>query len=588
MADNNKHLTPVWIVYVDGKRLDTDHEGALKKIVVDDKLNDVGMATLLFDTSYTKVRQTGTFSLESEVSIHLGYKDDCEQVFVGDVTEFIPEFNEYGHEQLKVVCKNCLYKLQNAHRALSFESKLLSDVLKERLDVYKIKSDIDSFGTTKNYFVESQITDFDFIMESASKYGKTVYAYDSKVYIKDEVTISNDEVILEWGKSLIYFKGKESLKNQLTSCTFVGWDIKKCEAITGTATLSDISLKVGGSKTWEKNSKGADGVWETTIIENDLFDNEDAKNRAKGYLQNLSMTYQTGECKCEGNYRIHPGMRVSVKYVGDYYSGEYIANHVIHEFSVYGGFTTTVYAKRNMTEGKETAVSAIDEERAETKFVKEESTLGNSGYISHENQNEIEIKSETKSESDDELGTQEVEKNPSIFNLHWEDENGKTITKALVGDEVYLCTDVKDIDDWKNAKIKIVEKDDDGNNDDIDSVSGKVQDSKIKTKWKVIYTEDDDDSNSQQEKEEKGYTLPEYVFTVECDGVESDESGKLDVMGWIKTQFINKYNKKPLSNMNFVIKASNGDELKGKTDKDGNVDIKEIKFWSYSINFEDF
>lgn len=350
MADNNKHLTPVWIVYVDGKRLDTDHEGALKKIVVDDKLNDVGMATLLFDTSYTKVRQTGTFSLESEVSIHLGYKDDCEQVFVGDVTEFIPEFKEYGHEQLKVVCKNCLYKLQNAHRALSFESKLLSDVLKERLDIYKIKSDIDSFGTTKNYFVESQITDFDFIMESASKYGKTVYAYDSKVYIKDEVTISNDEVILEWGKSLIYFRGKESLKNQLTSCTFVGWDIKKCEAITGTATLSDISLKVGGNKTWEKNSKGADGVWETTIIENDLFDNEDAKNRAKGYLQNLSMTYQTGECKGEGNYRIHPGMRVSVKYVGDYYSGEYIANHVIHEFSVYGGYTTTVYVKRNMTE----------------------------------------------------------------------------------------------------------------------------------------------------------------------------------------------------------------------------------------------
>lgn len=38
MADNNKHLTPVWIVYVDGKRLDTDHEGALKKIVVDNKL----------------------------------------------------------------------------------------------------------------------------------------------------------------------------------------------------------------------------------------------------------------------------------------------------------------------------------------------------------------------------------------------------------------------------------------------------------------------------------------------------------------------------------------------------------------------
>ena len=288
----------------------------------------------------------------------------------------------------------------------------------------------------------------------------------------------------------------------MTSCTFVGWDIKKCEAITGTSTLSDISLKVGGSKTWEKNSKGADGVWESTIIENDLFDNEDAKNRAKGYLQNLSMTYQTGECKGEGNYRIHPGMRVSVKYVGDYYSGEYIANHVIHEFSVYGGFTTTVYVKRNMTEGKETAASAIDEERTETKLSKETSTSENSGYISHETQNETEIKSETKSESE----KQEVEKKPSIFNLHWEDENGKTITKALVADEVYLCTDVKDIDDGKNAKIKIVEKDDDGNDDDVTTLSAKIQNGKIECKWKVIYTEDDDDSNSQQEKEEKGYT----------------------------------------------------------------------------------
>ena len=420
-------------------------------------------------------------------------------------------------------------------------------------------------------------------MESASKYGKTVYAYDSKVYIKDEVTISNDEVILEWGKSLIYFRGKESLKNQLTSCTFVGWDIKKCEAITGTATLSDISLKVGGSKTWEKNSKGADGVWESTIIENDLFDNEDAQNRAKGYLQNLSMTYQTGECKGEGNYRIHPGMRVSIKYVGDYYSGEYIANHVIHEFSVYGGFTTTVYVKRNMTEGKETSVSAIDEERAETKFVKEESTLGNSGYISHENQNETEIKSETKSESDDELETQEVEKNPSIFNLHWEDENGKTITKALVGDEVYLCIDVKDIDDGKNAKIKIVEKDDDGNNDDIDSVSGKVQDSKIKVKWKVKYTEDNDDTESQKEMDEKGYTLPEYAFTVECDGVESEESNQLDVMGWIHRKVIFNKSKKIASNLKYIIQFPDNSTKKGTVDKSGFIHLDETKYKYYKI-----
>ena len=43
------HLVPVWIVYVDGKRLDTDHEGALERIVIDDKLNGVGTGVLEFD-----------------------------------------------------------------------------------------------------------------------------------------------------------------------------------------------------------------------------------------------------------------------------------------------------------------------------------------------------------------------------------------------------------------------------------------------------------------------------------------------------------------------------------------------------------
>ena len=177
---------------------------------------------------------------------------------------------------------------------------------------------------------------------------------------------------------------------------------------------------------------------------------------------------------------------------------------------------------------------------------------------------------QTESQNDTEESNAE-EKSPKISNPRWEDENGRTITKALVGDEVFLCADVTDIADGATAKLKIVEKDDDGNNDDIESVSGKVQNSKIKAKWKVIYTEDDDDSNSQQEKEEKGYTLPEFVFTVECDGVESDESGQLDIKDEI------------------VLTVKNFDELKGKTLKlvwkDGSS--KEIPIDSEKLKISD-
>ena len=227
----------------------------------------------------------------------------------------------------------------------------MSDALKERLESYGLKGNIEPFGAVKHYFVENGVTDYEYLMQNAKKYGKTVYAYEDTVYIQDEVTISEAEVILEWGKSLISFRCSENLKGQLSSCTFVGWDENNCEGITGSAGFSDIPVKVGGDSSWEDNSKGASGTWKAVFTADDLYDNEDAKKRAIGCLQNISMEYQTGVGKCEGNRYIFPGMRVTIKYVGEHFSGEYIAERVVHEVSVNGPFTTEVYVKRNMTAG---------------------------------------------------------------------------------------------------------------------------------------------------------------------------------------------------------------------------------------------
>ena len=555
---NNKHLTPVWIVYVDGQRLDIAHEGALQRIVVDDKLNDVGLATLEFDTSYLQVRDAGTFWLESEVSVHLGYKDDCQQVFVGEVTEFIQEYKEYGHQRLKVVCKNCLHRLQNAHQALSFEFKTLSEALVSRLESYGIKAQVDSFGT-KKYFVESQITDYEFLMESANKYGKTVYAHGNKVYVKDEVTISNEDVVLEWGKSLVYFRGRESLKGQLSGCSFVGWDSRKGQGITGRVSLGEVPVKVGGGRSWEDNSKAAGGRWHSTIMEESLRDREEAVVLAKAYLQNLSMQYQMAECKCEGDQRILPGMRVTVKYVGESYSGEYIANHVLHEFSVYGGYTTTLYLKRNMAGGEKKRVSEIERERASRAVAEQQAKVSSQGV-------------DATNSSREEVG--DAEKNPAISNPRWEDTNGQAITKALVGDEIYLCADITDIAEGASATIKIIEKDADGKDDPVTTLSAVVSGDRIKCQWQVTYTADEDDADSQQELEEKGYTLPEYAFMVECGGATSGESGVLEIYA----DFIAKLsmNGKLLRNYPYILKLADGSCRKGQTNSEGYIIENEL------------
>ena len=278
---------------------------------------------------------------------------------------------------------------------------------------------------------------------------------------------------------------------------------------------------MGGGRSWEDNSKVAGGRWHSTIMEESLRDREEAVVLAKAYLQNLSMQYQMAECKCEGDQRILPGMRVTVKYVGESYSGEYIANHVIHEFSVYGGYTTTLYLKRNMAGGEKKRVSEIERERASRAVAEQQAKASSQGDGS-------------TNSSREEVG--DAEKNPAISNPRWEDTKGQAITKALVGDEIYLCADVTDIADGATATIKIVEKDDDGKDDPVATLSAVVSGGRIKCRWQVKYTADEDDADSQKELAEKGYTLPEYAFTVECGGATSGESGVLEVYNWIKLQ----------------------------------------------------
>ena len=168
----------------------------------------------------------------------------------------------------------------------------------------------------------------------------------------------------------------------------------------------------------------------------------------------------------------------------------------------------------------------------------------------------------------------ENEKNPAISSPRWEDTKGLAITKALVGDEVYLCADVTDIAEGATATIKIVEKDADGTDVPVATLSAVVSGGRIKCRWQVKYTADDDDADSQKELKEKGYTLPEYAFVVECGGATSGESGVLEVYA----DFIAKLsmNGKLLRNYPYILKLADGSCRKGQTNSDGYIIENEL------------
>ena len=467
MTSENRTLTPVWIAYVDGVRLGTGYEGALKRIYIHDRLDFAGTASLLFGSSPADFCNDGTFTIGSEVSIHLGYKDDVQEVFAGEVTGFAPRLDEYSAPLMEVKMHSKLHRLNKGTRCASFEHKTPAGIIRDIVQGYNLNADVEEFGPEYNYIEQKNFTDHSYIMYLAGKYGKTVYCQGNTVHVKTEITPTDDDVVLEWGKTIISARTKTDLAAQLSAVTATGWDMRKCAGFTATATMKDVPLKIGGEYCWEDNAKGYDSHKVGQLSSSSFTDEKDAMEVARSVLLGRSLQFQSCEAKTEGNSRIRPGNRLTVKYFGRHSDGEYLVYSVEHSLSAQEGYFTTCHLKRNFcgVSNRSGSISAIDRKRIDSQSA---NAQGENAASTSASGNQTESQNDTE-ESDVE------EKSPSITSPHWEDENGKAITKALVGDEVFLCADVTDISDGASAKIKVIEKDDDGNDDFVTELGAAVQ-----------------------------------------------------------------------------------------------------------------
>ena len=132
--------------------------------------------------------------------------------------------------------------------------------------------------------------------------------------------------------------------------------------------MGDVLLKIGGNYSWEDNSSGYDSKRTNFIEDNGFIDSSEAKEVAAAYLTKKSLRFQTAKAETEGNCRIKPGKRLTLKYVGEVFSGEYLTESVVHTYDIFSGYKTECSLVRNYCETTiKQKVSEIDREMAESR-----------------------------------------------------------------------------------------------------------------------------------------------------------------------------------------------------------------------------
>lgn len=145
-----------------------------------------------------------------------------------------------------------------------------------------------------------------------------------------------------------------------------------------------------------------------------------------------------------------------------------------------------------------------------------------------------------------------------ITNVKWDKQ------EARRGDVLKLSADIKGVPDGSEAQITILEHDEDGAHDLITKFPVVVKNKKVEAEWEFAYHEDTDDIPTQAETE-KGYSHPEYFFTVTIAG----SSGKSELVrfkDWIEFH-LQSYSGKE----KYVLHLPDGSEKRGSFDSDGNM-----------------
>ena len=144
--------------------------------------------SLLFGSSPLDFCNDGTFTIGSEVSIHLGYKDDVHEVFAEEVTGFAPRLDEHSAPLMEVKIHSKLHRLNKGTRCASFEHKTPAGIIRDIVQGYNLNADVEEFGPEYNYIEQKNFTDYGYIMYLAGKCGKSVYCHGNTVHVKTEIT----------------------------------------------------------------------------------------------------------------------------------------------------------------------------------------------------------------------------------------------------------------------------------------------------------------------------------------------------------------------------------------------------------------
>lgn len=347
-------LAPEFRLQINDRELPLEAKADLIAVSVLEDIGATGMFSftlLSWDGVEMKVKwiDDALFKEGNALEVQMGYRDNLQTLFKGEITGLEPEFPNGEPPTLTVRGYDRRHRLLRKRKTRSFSTMKDSDIANEIAAKAGLKPEVHDTGVTLNYVLQHNQTDLEFLEERARRIGYEALVIDQTLHFRPRKNKESEVLTLARNVELLEFYPRLTTVGQVEEVVVRGWNPKEKKEFVARSAIGDESTLMRGSASGPAAVGQAFGQTGSVSVDSPVQSQAEADQIAKGWFGEMALYYVTGHGVCIGQPTLRAGNVVKIEGLGKRFSGLYYVTSTEHSYQPNRGYRTAFTVRRNAT-----------------------------------------------------------------------------------------------------------------------------------------------------------------------------------------------------------------------------------------------
>lgn len=350
MAPN--YFAPAFRVEVNSASLSADVSKNIMQISVINEPDTLDHFSLTLANPYPKMpwthddEKSALFKEGNTIKIEMGYVDNLQPMFEGEITSISPTFPASGTPTMAIQGYTRLHWLKGSAKTRTFQDVTDKEIVETIAQELQLTPDVENTETRYPYVIQYNQTDLAFLLQRASRIHFEMKVEERTLFFKRRTDNENKLYTLEWGKTLKSFNPTMNTLNQVNEVVVRGYDPRTRQTIEGRAGEGDEETTMGGNETGAQVAANAFGRRREEVrVQTPVSSQEEADQLARAIYNARVLEFVTGNGSSIGLPDLRAGCKLILKGLGTRFSGDYYVTQATHRIGS-SGYETTFQVRR--------------------------------------------------------------------------------------------------------------------------------------------------------------------------------------------------------------------------------------------------